>query len=150
MTVRPTYDGFVRFVRGVMGVPATIIADDDSTLKCCYASALELVTTGMGLRTLPVIFTSTVYNAGGSLLINYAEDIPPSTYWADIRKQFGIGGAITGLMTSAADQGTSGSTVIGDALSNLSLMDLMMMQDPYGRRVIAVLMEMGTLWGVTL
>ncbi|MFC7509663.1 hypothetical protein ACFQUX_25815 [Pantoea stewartii] len=38
---------------------------------------------------------------------------------------------------------------ISDALNNLTLADLMMMQDPYGRQVIAVLMEMGPLWGYT-
>ena len=53
------------------------------------------------------------------------------------------------LFRSAADQGTSGSITISDALSNLSLLDLQMLQDPYGRQVVAVLMQMGTVWGYT-
>lgn len=149
MTLRPTPEGFLSFVRGVMGIPVTAIPDDSPTLKCCYDAALELVNVGMGLCRLPTIYTNTVYNAGGSLLLNYANDITPSTYFADARKMFGIGKLVNGLMTSAADQGTSGSTVIGDAMSNLTLADLMMMQDPYGRQVIAVLMELGPHWGYT-
>ena len=150
MTMRPTLDGFIRFVRGVMGVPETAIADDDPQLQCCYCSALELIPQNMGLQCLPIIYTNTVYNAGGSLLLRYAIDVPPSTYFADLRKTLGINNPIYGLVNSAADQGTSGSMTISDALSNLTLADLMMMQDPYGRAVIAVLMELGpSVWGYT-
>ncbi|MCY1699669.1 hypothetical protein OVA10_16620 [Lelliottia sp. SL45] len=149
MNVRPTLDGFIRFVRGVMGVPDTAIADSDPTLECCYQSALELIPKGMGLESLPIIYTNTVYNAGGSLLLRYAIDTAPGTYFSDLRKRLGMNDAVYGLVNSAADQGTSGSMTVSDALSNLTLADLMMMQDPYGRAVIAVLMEMGSLWGYT-
>lgn len=149
MTLRPTFEGFLGFVRGVMGVPVTAIADDSPTLRCCYDAALELVNVGMGLCRLPTIYTNTVYNAGASLVLNYANDTQPSTYFSDARKKLGIGKLISGLMSSASDQGTSGSIVIGEAMSNLTLADLMMMQDPYGRQVIAVLMELGPVWGYT-
>ena len=149
MTIRPTLDGFIRFVRGVMGVPETAIADDDPTLDCCFKSALELIPKQVGLERLPIIYTNTVYNAGGSLLLRYAMDVPPSTYFANIRKNLNLNTPIYGLVNSAADQGTSGSMAISDALSNLSLADLMMMQDPYGRAAIAALMELGPLWGLT-
>lgn len=149
MTLRPTFEGFLAFVRGVMGVPESAIANDSPTLKCCYSAALEIVNVGMGLCQLPTIHTATVYNAAASILLNYGNDIPPNTYFADMRKVLGLGKLITGLMSSASDQGTSGAIVIGDALSNLTLADLQMMQDPYGRQVVAVLMEMGPLWGYT-
>lgn len=149
MAIRPTFDGYTRFVRGVMGIPDTVISDDDPTLECCFQSALELIPKPLGLECLPIIFTNTVYNAGGSLLLRYAIDTPPSTYFADMRKNLGLNNAVYGLVNSAADQGTSGSMTISDALSNLSLADLMLMQDPYGRAVVAVLMEMGPLWGYT-
>jgi len=149
MAIRPTLDGYIRFVRGVMGVPDTAISDDNPTLECCFQSALELIPKQLGLECLPIIYTNTVYNAGGSLLLRYAIDTPPSTYFADLRKTLGLNNAVYGLVNSAADQGTSGSMTISDALSNLSLADLMLMQDPYGRAAVAVLMEMGSLWGYT-
>ena len=149
MTMRPTFDGFIRFVRGVMGVSETAISVDDPSLKCCFCSALELIPKNLGLECLPIIYTNTVYNAGGSLLLRYALDTPPSTYFADLRKSLGLNNAVYGLVNSAADQGTSGSMTISDALSNLSLADLMLMQEPYGRAVVAVLMELGPVWGYT-
>lgn len=147
MTIGPTYDGFVRFVRVVMGIPKSAIDDDDPALMCCYQSALELIPKQAGLELLPIIYTNTVYNAGGSLLLRYANDNPPSTYFSDMRKKLGLNTPVYGLIDSASDQGTSGGMAISDALKNLSLADLMMMQDPYGRQVVAVLMELGTAWG---
>lgn len=149
MAIRPTFDGFIRFVRGVMGVPDGAISDDNPTLECCYESALELIPKGMGLQCLPIIYTNTVYNAGGSLLLRFAMDTPPSTWFADVRKKLGLNNAVYGLVNSAADQGTSGSMTISDALSDLSLADLMLMQDPYGLAAAAVLMELGPVWGYT-
>ena len=147
--IPPTFTGFLNFIRNNVGVPVDAIADDNETLQCVYASALEWVPTGLGLECLPVIYRNTVYNLGTSFLLRYADDTPPSTYFADMRDKLGIGRAAAGIMTSAADQGTSGSTVIGEAMSNLSLADLMMMQDPYGEAALAVLMEMGSHWGMT-
>jgi hypothetical protein len=147
--LKPTFDGFVAYIRSVVGIPESAIADDSPWLPACYAAGLEWVNTGMGLEQLPIIYTTTVYNAGISILLNNAIDTDPSTYFADQRKKLGLGNATNGLMTAASDQGTSGSTVIGDAMSNLTLADLMMMQDPYGRQVIAVLMEQGPQWGYT-
>lgn len=149
MTARPTLNGYVRFVRGVMGVPESAISDDDPTLECCYQSALELIPPQVGLECLPIIYTNTVYNAGASLLLRYAIDKPDETWFADQRKKLGLNTAVYGLVNAAADQGTSGSVEISDALKNLSLADLMLMQDPYGKAAIAVLMELGTLWGYT-
>ncbi|MGK4477242.1 hypothetical protein ACSMDC_02395 [Yersinia enterocolitica] len=142
---RPTYDGFIRFVRGVMGVPEYAIDDDDPTLECCYQAAMELIPHHLGLERLPLIYTNTVYNAAASLLLNYAN----GDWFIGLRKKLGLGKLVTGLVSSAADQGTSGSITISDALSNLTLMDLHMLQDPYGRQVVEVLMQMGPLWGYT-
>lgn len=102
----------------------------------------------MGLCRLPTIYTNTVYNAGASLLLNYANHTPPLTYFADVRKKLRIGKLITGFMSSASEQGTFRSIVLGEAMSNLTLADLSMMQDPYGRQVIAVLMVVGSQWGI--
>lgn len=145
----PTFDGFLLFVRNAAGIPSTAIADDDPTLQSCYESALELLCVGMGLERLPVIYMNTVYSAGVSLLLNYANDTPPSTYFVDMRKKLEIGKQVLGVLTGAADNGTSGSVVISNAMSNLTLANLMMMQDPFGKQVVAVLMELGSCWGYT-
>ncbi|EFW53616.1 hypothetical protein SGB_03924 [Shigella boydii ATCC 9905] len=42
MTLRPSLEGFIRFVRDDMKVSVHAIADDDPTLECCFQSAMEL------------------------------------------------------------------------------------------------------------
>ncbi|EDU6784099.1 hypothetical protein CJG67_003916 [Salmonella enterica subsp. enterica serovar Gaminara] len=145
MNPRPSLEGFHRFVRDEMGVPVDAITDEDPTLECCFQAAMEFIPGDLGLERLPVIYTRTVYNAAASFLLNFA----PGPWFSEWRKKFGLGKLVTGLVNSAADQGTSGSVTLSDALSNLSLLDLQMLQDPYGRQVVAVLMQMGTLWGYT-
>lgn len=147
--IKPTFEGFLYFVRNVMKVPNSAISDDDPTLKYCYGYAKEFIPRHLGLECLPHIFVDAVYSCAASYLINYAQDTPPDTYWATIRKSLGIGLPSYGIINSASDQGTSGSVTISQALSNLSIADLMLMKDPYGRKVVAILMEMGGLWGIT-
>lgn len=145
----PSLDGFIDFVRHDMGVSVSVVAGSGDALACAYDVALEWVPQHMGLEDLPALYRACVYNLAGSFLLNYANDTPPETFFADTRKRLGIGGKINGIMTSAGDQGTSGSTVLGDALSYLSLADLMLLQDPYGRAALAILMELGPYWGLT-
>lgn len=145
----PNFEGFLKFVRGYMGVPTSAIEDDSFFLQCAFEVASEWVPKGTGLEMLPATHKTCVYNLAASFLLNFANDIPPGTYFADARSSLGIGKKVIGVMTSAADQGTSGSTVIGDALSNLSLADLMLLQDPYGKVALAILMELGPYWGLT-
>ncbi len=70
MTLRPSLEGFIRFVRDDMKVPVHAIADDDPTLECCFQSAMELIPHDQGLERLPIIYVRTVYNAAASLLLN--------------------------------------------------------------------------------
>lgn len=145
----PDFDGFLKFVRSYMGVPLSAAADDAYSLECAFDAAYEWVPQRTGLESMPALYRACVYNLAGSFLLNFASDTPPSTYFSDLRSKMGLGKKISGVMTSASDQGTSGSTVLGDALSNLSLADLMLLQDPYGRAALAILMELGPYWGLT-
>ncbi len=72
MPLRPSLEGFIRFVRDDMKVPVHAIADDDPTLECCFQSAMELIPHDQGLERLPVIYVRTVYNAAASFLLNFA------------------------------------------------------------------------------
>lgn len=144
MPLRPSLEGFIRFVRDDMKVPVHAIADDDPTLECCFQSAMELIPHDQGLERLPVIYVRTVYNAAASFLLNFAlvRGLPTcekTQPWEAGYRDYQRG----------SRPGTSGSITISDALSNLSLLDLQMLQDPYGRQIVAVLMQMGTVWGYT-
>lgn len=87
MTLRPSLEGFIRFVRDDMKVPVHAIADDDPTLECCFQSAMELIPHDQGLERLPIIYVRTVYNAAASFLLNFA----PGSWFADLRKKLNLG-----------------------------------------------------------
>lgn len=53
MTLRPSLEGVIRFVRDDMKVPVHAIADDDPTLECCFQSAMELILTIRGWSVYP-------------------------------------------------------------------------------------------------
>ncbi|VFS51421.1 hypothetical protein [Budvicia aquatica] len=85
----PTLEGFLQFVRGYMGVPVTAIADDSLVIEEVYSLALEWSNIS-GYRSIlitqPTTYRMLVYNLGASFLINYANDVTDSTYFADLRK----------------------------------------------------------------
>ncbi|MCZ5496753.1 hypothetical protein O5479_14315 [Escherichia coli] len=105
MPLRPSLEGFIRFVRDDMKVPVHAIADDDPTLECCFQSAMELIPHDQGLERLPVIYVRTVYNAAASFLLNFA----PGSWFADLRKKNStLGSWLPGL---SARQQTRGHRV---------------------------------------
>lgn len=104
MTLRPSLEGFIRFVRDDMKVPVHAIADDDPTLECCFQSAMELIPHDQGLERLPIIYVRTVYNAAASFLLNFA----PGSWFADLRKNSTSGNWLPGL---SARQQTRGHRV---------------------------------------
>lgn len=139
---------FALWVRNYMKIPTSALPDDSPYLEWAFLSAKEWIP-HCYFQCMPMLYREAVFNMGGSLIIQYANDIPGNTYFEDLRKKFGVGGMTSGVMSSAADQGTSGSMEISDAMKNLSLADLQAMQDPYGRRAIAILQELGPVWGLT-
>jgi len=142
--------GFLQFLRDSVGIPTSALPDNSEYIDYALCEARTFVDNGMGLRQRPIVWVSTVYNMGASLLLNHAPDQPGQTFFSGWRAKLGLNTMPNaGVMNAAADQGTSGSLVVSKAMQNLSLADLMLLRDPYGRQVAAVLMEMGPLWGLT-
>ncbi|EET7760191.1 TPA: hypothetical protein JXS40_004293 [Escherichia coli] len=128
MTLRPSLEGFIRFVRDDMKVPVHAIADDDPTLECCFQSAMELIPHDQGLERLPIIYVRTVYNAAASFLLNFA----PGSWFADLRKKLNLGKlaiyntAITNVqdMTFAGGEPGVAITITGTYYINSEMWDL--------------------------
>lgn len=144
-----TRAGYLRYLRDSVGIPESALPDNSTAIDQTLCAGLEYIRTGMGLEHAPIIFVRTAYNMATSLLLNYAEDEAGSKYFANMRKNLGLNDLSTGLMQSAADQGTAGTQQISQRMQNLSLADLQMLKDPYGRQVLSVLMQLGDLWGYT-
>jgi hypothetical protein len=127
---------------------------NDFTLQMAYDTALNLAYIGLATipsqPTSPSIYAIAVYNLGGAFLVEFAQDVPPSTYWTDLRNKLGIYSASFGIITSAHDQGTSDSLYIPETIKNMTLLDLQLMKSPWGRMYLMLAGEWGSLWGITI
>jgi len=131
-----------------MGIPTVALADNDPGYAYAFQIALDLVPLDFSTAS-PDIYTLTVYNWGGSQLLQFQQDYAGQTWFASARASYGINSFVAGVINSAADSSTSESLTIGKGLSNLSLIDLQRLKDPYGRQALAWMQTIGTLWGLT-
>jgi hypothetical protein len=163
----PTFAGFKWFVANIMGVPFPSIPPDDwlavaydQSVALTYWALATIPTpdlvysyTGAPLNT-PSIYAFAVYNLGCAFLLEFAQDDPtadpPQTFWTDLRNRLGLNSFSFGLITSAADQGTSESTYIPDQIKGMTLMDLQLAKSPWGRKYLMIAGQWGAIWGLTI
>lgn len=149
VSLTPTLPGFVVFVRRFMGITTDDLPDDSPFIELAFESAREFMAVYPCYAGIALLYTQAVYNLGGSYLLRWADDIQPSTYFDDKRNEYGMNSFRAGVLTSASDESTSQSMAVGQAMSNLTLADLQLVQDPYGRHALAFLMELGGVWGIS-
>lgn len=144
----PTEAGFLLFIRQVMAVPVDALPDASPVIPLVYNVSLETVYEVLS-GIAPNLYELAVYNLAASRLIYYAPDIPPSTYWSDLRRQYHINSFIAGVISSSSDEGTSQSIQVSETLKRLTIGDLMNMKDPYGLAYLAIVQDLGTVWGLS-
>lgn len=154
-------DFLASFVRGVMGIGTDVLPDSSQVIPIAYGVAIQTVNlqlTQVGVPSgpfdsppgsVPSIYALAVYNLAGDNLINYAMDVPPSTYFADLRTLWNINAFVPGVVQSAADVSTSTTLVVQKAAENFTLSDLQNLKTPYGRRYLSIAQKVGTNWGLT-
>jgi hypothetical protein len=148
----PTLAGFTAWVSAVMGVPSGSMPDT-TTLTTAYNESLNLAY--LGLQGVPSqsatlsIYAMAVYNLGGALLVEIAQDNPNSTFWQDLRNKLNINNFTPGLTNSASDQGTSEGMYILPIFSGLTMLDLQLLKTPWGRAYLAFAGQWGPIWGLT-
>ena len=143
----PTLAGFIAWTRAVMGIPTTVMADNDPGYEYAFEVAKDMIP--LDLNKIPAIYTLTVYNWAGSLLIQFQKDPPGYTFFADARKSYGVNSFTAGVIEHASDSSTAESMAIGQGLKNLDILSLQRIKDPYGRQAVAYMQSIGTLWGLT-
>jgi hypothetical protein len=161
----PTVDGFLQFVYGFMQITPAQLPPTSPVVFFAFHSARETVN-GFIRCAVPFLYHQAVYNLAADILINYAPDIgdafgnPPPFYgtigkdrlpvFAYLRRKFNVNGFVSGVISSASDEGTSESMVVPDSLAQLSLSDLQNMKTPWGRRYLSIAQKWGpTLFGIT-
>jgi hypothetical protein len=150
----PTLEGYIDWVRNIMGVDEAHIADDDPYLEMSYDVALEIVNRYLFWAS-PGIYTIAVYNLGGDFLCNIAQDdtsTPPGTYptyWADLRNSLNLNSFVPGLVNAANDEDTSAATMVPLGMQNLTVADLQTLKTPWGRTYMGIAQSVGSMWGLS-
>ena len=149
MDITPTLAGFIVFCRSVVGIPTAVMADDDAGFQQALDFSLEWIPVVPLTAISPVLYTSAVYNWAASNLIQYQPDPTGQVFFTNARSSFGVSNFMAGVISSASNEATSQSMTVGKGLQNLSLIDLQRVKDPYGRQALAILQQLGTLWGLS-
>lgn len=136
--------GFIEFVRTDMGITADQVPDDSASLSMAYNAALQWVNDGIA-AVMPDLYGIAVYNLAGSFLVNYGTESVLST----LRQTLGLNNIRVGVIDSASDNATSASRLVPDFFKTLSLADLQMLGDPWGRRYMMIAQQFGSLWGLS-
>ena len=150
LSTTPTQAGFTVWVRNVMGVPTNALPDNADAISYAYLVALQIVNPQFQ-QINPAIYVLMVYNLGGDNLVNWASDVPPSTFFADLRGKEGFNteAFIAGVVSSSSDEGTSVSMDVVDNLKSLTVGQLQNLKTPWGRQYLTWAMSLGSLWGLT-
>jgi hypothetical protein len=149
----PTLEGFQSWVEAIMAVPEAAMPDC-ATLQIAYDGAINLCY--IELRNVPSqstsmsIYAQSVYNLGGALLVEFAADVPGSTFWSDLRTKLGLNNFTPGLINQAHDQGTGEGTYIIKQLEGLTLFGLQLLKTPWGRAYMMIVGQWGPIWGLTV
>ena len=148
-TPQPTPAGFLLFVRNQMQITSIVLPDDSEYLTWAYDLSISIVNLAFTCVPGPM-YLLMVYNLGGSNLINFAQDQPGQTYFADLRKALNINSLTSGLVASSSDEGTSVSLLNPDFIKTLTIADLQYYKDPYGRTYLGYAQRYGpSAWGVS-
>ena len=148
ITSPPTLAGFVAWSQAVMGLTSVVISPTDIGYSYAYQVALDIVPLDFS-QSSPDIYTLTVYNLAGSNLLQWQQDYPGQTFFTQARANYGMNSFVAGVIDSANDVSTSETITVGKGLSNLTLLDLQALKNPYGRQALAFMQTLGTLWGLT-
>lgn len=145
---QPNATDFYTFLQSAAGIPSSALPSNSPYLTWALSYSQELT-----LGVLNIIgadfYCFAVYLLGTSFLINWCPDQPGQTYFADLRKLWNLTGFVGGTVQSTADQGTSESLLAPDFLKGLTIGQLQMLKDPYGRQWLAMQSEFGPLWGLS-
>lgn len=158
-TTQPTLSGFQTFITNMMGIDPLYLPSTEPVIPMAYQVALTIVNPSLacvpsptqpGLSPIPSIYALAVYNLGGSNLINFAQDQPDRTYFADLRASFGSNKFAPGVTSGSSDQGSAVSLLNPEFMRGLTLANLQQLKDPYGRQYLMFAQLAGpTIWGLS-
>lgn len=136
--------GFIGFVRTDMGIDATQVPDNSPSISMAYGGAVEWVNQDIEM-VMPQFYAVAVYNLAASFLVNFGTE----SVFAETRDKLKLNDFTAGVITGASDNATSAQRLVPDFFKDLSLADLQMLKDPWGRRYLMIAQQFGSLWGLS-
>lgn len=140
----PDLAGFILFIRNTMGVSADVLPDDDPSIANAFALSTAWVNHDIACISI-VLYAQAVYNLAASFLLNFG----PESVFGQKREELGLINFTAGVISASADETTSQTRAVSEALKNLSLADLQQLKDPWGRWYLAIAQQYGDLWGLS-
>lgn len=144
----PTLVGFTAYCRNVAGITSTVMPDNDPGFQIALDVGLAWIPCILN-QISPALYTYTVYQWGVSWLLQWQNDQSGQTFFREMRSLYGVNNLVPGVISSTSDESTSTSLTVGAGLSNLDLVSLQEIKNPYGRAAIATLMSLGPVWGLS-
>ena len=131
-----------------MQISDVFLPDDSVAIDDAFTISVETVSLTIQ-QVSPKMYDIAVYNLAGDILINYADDQAPYTFFKDLRAKFDCNGFVSGVVTSSSDSGTSQSLQTPSSLSELTLSDLQRLKTKYGRTYLEIAQRYTTSWGMS-
>jgi len=95
-------------------------------------------------------YVRATYNLGVHLLMQFAQDISPSTFFVDTRKAFGLNQFRPGIVMAAGDQATSQTFIVPKFFQEITLEALEATRTPWGRAWLSYeQMYSSTVWDMS-
>ena len=150
----PSQAGFLTFLRGIVGIPMAALADNAPVIGYAYNVALatvnaQLIVAGALPSASWSLYAIAVYNLGADRVVNFAQDVPPSTYFADLRKALNLTQFVVGTISESHDEATGQGMTVPDFVAGLTIADLQTIRTPWGRQYMGLAQATGTLWGIS-
>lgn len=166
----PTLAEYTQWINTYMGIPTEALPPDSSVIQDSFTFATEVVNPLLMLVGGNV-YTMAVYNFGGHWLVMWAPDQPnsyypsppaqpPSTvqaptnnngyfFWLRSPSGYNLNAFTPGILEESHDVSTGQRWHVSKQLDNLNLMDLGMMNTPWGRMYLQIAQMWGSDWGMT-
>ena len=142
--------GFIDFLVARVGIDPrnTVQPMDSEILDFSYNMALEEANPIIA-QISQTLYDMAFYNLATDIMINYGHDISGSDMFSSLRKQFDIGGNISGVVNSTSDNGTGLALTMPNFTNDLLPGDLQHLKTPYGRAYQAIAIKYGQIVGLS-
>jgi hypothetical protein len=171
-----TWLGFLTFLQNVVGVPSADLPPSGVSVVTDSSGAQVIDSSGNPVTSNPsdyppqvwalvialqtvngviciasqYLYNQAVYMLATDLLIQFGQDQPNQTWFAQQRKLYKIDAFAPGVVSSGGDGGSSASLEVPQQMKNFTMGDLQNMKTKWGRRYLAIASDFGgQLFGVS-